>query len=40
MSFVFWCYQTFKNREYFICPEGKFFEVYIRYVKIRRAVAP
>ena len=40
MSFVFWCYQTYKNGKYFIYPEGKLFEAHINYVKIRRAMAP
>ena len=25
MSFVFWCYQTYKNGKYLIFPEGKLF---------------
>ena len=33
------CYEVYKNGKYFIYPEGKIFGVYIRYVKIRSAIA-
>ena len=42
-SFVFWCYKVYKNGKYFISIallHWKIFGVHIRYVKIRRPVAP
>ena len=36
---VFWCYETYKNGKYLIYPEEKLWGTYIRYVKIRRAMA-
>ena len=32
MSFVFWCYQTYKTGKYSICPKGKLFEAYTRHI--------
>ena len=42
-SFMFWCYKVYKNGKYFISIallHWKIFGVHIRYVKIRRTMAP